>query len=168
MNSTPEPSEPQGTPGPEARPAGTDPGPGPRPAATDTEKLRNVLLFLPRLAALIGRLVLDAEVSALDKALLGAVVLYIASPIDILPDFLPFLGQLDDLYIVALVLLRLLNRSGPEKLRQHWEGPEDIVQILNSVTDFATRYLPETVRNRLREWVEARATPGPPPPSTPA
>jgi uncharacterized membrane protein YkvA (DUF1232 family) len=139
---------------------------GGRPS--DTEKLRNIVFFLPRLAALVGKLLLDPEVSNLDKALLAAVVVYIASPLDIVPDFVPVLGQLDDIYLVALCLLRLLNRSGPEKLRQHWDGPEDIVQLLGTVTDYATRYLPEGIRGKLRDWVEARAQPGPPPPGAPA
>ena len=144
--------------------AGSTPGgESSSPTGAEKEKLRNILLFLPRLAALLGRLMIDVEVAATDKALLAAAVLYLASPVDIIPDFLPFLGQLDDIYLVTMCLLRLLNRSGPEKLRQHWDGPEDIVQVLNTVTDFSTRYLPEAIRSKLRSWVEAKAGEGPPP-----
>ena len=156
-------------------PAGPSPGAGSTasgnpsgPSGADTEKLRNILMFLPRFAALLGRLVVDPEVSGMDKALLAAAILYIASPIDIVPDFIPVIGQLDDIYLVALCLLRLLNRSGPAKLRQHWDGPDDIVTLLGTVTDYATRYLPEPVRNKLRDWIEAKVAEGPPPPSSPA
>jgi uncharacterized membrane protein YkvA (DUF1232 family) len=79
------------------------------------------------------------------------------SPLDILPDVIPVIGQLDDIYLVALCLLRLMNRSGEAKIRAHWEGPEDIVALLHHVSEIATRYLPEPVRSTVRRWVEARA-----------
>jgi uncharacterized membrane protein YkvA (DUF1232 family) len=104
----------------------------------------------------VGKLVADPEVSGSDKLLLGGVVLYIASPLDIIPDVVPVLGQLDDIYLVALCLLRLMNRSGEAKLRQHWEGPEDIVHLLQVVTDYATRYLPQPVRSAVRHWADVR------------
>jgi uncharacterized membrane protein YkvA (DUF1232 family) len=127
-------------------------GPGSEAAGTAS----SILLFLPRLVALLAKLVVDPEVSGSDKLLLGAAVLYVASPIDLLPDFVPVIGQLDDIYLVALCLLRLMNRSGEAKLRSHWDGPEDIVKVLNTITDYATRYLPSAVRGAVRGWVEAR------------
>ena len=134
---------------------------GPESTGPDLEGegLRNLALFVPRFVKLIGRLVVDPEVPAFEKILLGAVILYIVSPLDIIPDSLPVLGQLDDLYLITLCLLRLLNRSGAPKLRQHWQGPEDIVQLLQTVSDYATRYLPEPVRTRIRAWVEAGGPP---------
>lgn len=127
---------------------------------TGGEQLKNLLLFLPRLVILVTRLVGDAEVALADKALLGAALVYVASPLDFIPDMIPGIGQLDDIYLLALVLLRLLNRSGEAKLRQHWEGPEDIVAILNRVTDLGTRFLPGPVRDKLRSWIEAKSPPG--------
>jgi uncharacterized membrane protein YkvA (DUF1232 family) len=122
----------------------------------DSEQLRNVLLFLPRFVALLGRMLLDPEVSGMDKLLVGAAVAYVVSPIDILPDIIPVVGQLDDIYLVALCLLRLLNRSGEAKIRSHWDGPEDIAVLLQNVSQVATRYLPDPVRTAVRRWVEAQ------------
>lgn len=143
------------SPGEHAGDAGPRAGGSP-PSGADLQQLKNVLLFLPRLAMLVAKLVADPEVSGADKLFLGAVIVYIASPLDILPDIIPVLGQLDDIYLVALCLLRLLNRSGETKLRQHWDGPEDIVKVLHTVTDYATRYLPQPVRTAVRNWVDAR------------
>jgi uncharacterized membrane protein YkvA (DUF1232 family) len=125
---------------------------------TDSERLRNLALFIPRLLQLIGRLVVDPDVPLLDKVILGAAAAYVLSPLDLLPDAVPMLGQLDDIYLITICLLRLMHGSGETKLRQHWEGPEDIVQILSTVTDLATRYLPGGLRTRLRSWVEAKPT----------
>lgn len=133
----------------------TSKGPEGGPSDPEGDRLRNLALFVPRFVKLIGRLVVDPEVPAFEKILLGSVILYIVSPLDIIPDSIPVLGQLDDLYLITLCLLRLLNRSGAPKLRQHWQGPEDIVQLLQTVSDYATRYLPEPVRDRIRTWVEA-------------
>lgn len=161
------------TSGPGAGPAGSSASSGPQepaaPGSRQWDQLGRVLLFLPRFAVLLGRLLADPEVAALDKVLLGAVIAYIASPLDIIPDIVPVLGQLDDIYLVALCLLRLLNRSGEAKLRQHWDGPEDIVSLVNTVTDVATRYLPEPVRRAVRGWIESRDRGAPPtaPPGAP-
>ncbi len=128
------------------------------PDTLDRERMRNLALFVPRLLRLIGRLLADSEVAAGDKVLLGAATLYVVSPIDILPDSIPLVGPLDDLFVLTLVLLRLLNRSGAEKLREHWSGPEDVVAFLDTITDLATRYLPASVRDRIRAWVEAKSS----------
>ena len=144
----------------------TEAGPG----GADREQFKNTLLFLPRLGLLVTRLIGDPEVSIADKALLGAALVYIASPLDFIPDMIPGIGQLDDIYLLALVLLRLLNRSGEAKLRQHWNGTEDIVAILNRVTDLGTRFLPAIVRDKIRSWIEAKSPPadtGSPPPGDP-
>jgi uncharacterized membrane protein YkvA (DUF1232 family) len=127
------------------------------PSDPEGERLRNLALFVPRFVKLLGRLVVDPEVPAFEKILLGTAILYVVSPLDIIPDGIPILGQLDDLYLIALCLLRLMNRSGPARLRQHWQGPEDIVQLLQTVSDLATRSLPEPVRHRIRAWVEVKA-----------
>lgn len=127
------------------------------------ESVRNVLLFLPRLAILLGKLIADPEVSNTDKLLLGAAIAYMLSPFDIVPDVVPVVGQLDDAFLIALCLLRLMNRSGEAKIRQYWDGPEDIVQVLHTVSDYSTRYLPEAVRKAVRNWIDLRDTGAAPP-----
>ncbi len=115
--------------------------------------LRDLLLFLPRLVVLLGRLVADPEVSKVDKVLLVAAIGYAASPIDLIPDFVPVIGELDDIYLVALVLLRLVNRAGAEKIRSHWDGPEDIVHVIESINDLAVRFLPARIRSAIQAAV---------------
>ena len=62
------------------------------------------------------------EVPGRCKLALGALVLYLASPIDLVPDFLPVIGVLDDAIVVALVLRWIVRTAGPERVRRHWRG----------------------------------------------
>ena len=126
------------------------------PDEKDRGRLHDLGMFIPRLLKLIGRLLMDAAVPTMEKVLLGAAVFYVVGPIDLIPDSIPILGQLDDLYLLAICLLRLLNRSGPEKLQQYWDGPEDIIKLLQEVTDLSTRFLPDRVRGTIQRWVQAR------------
>jgi uncharacterized membrane protein YkvA (DUF1232 family) len=135
------------------------------PSADLKQRALDLLLFLPRLAKLLGRIAADPDVSGKDKTLVLAALAYLASPIDLVPDFIPVIGELDDIYLVALVLLRLLNRVGPEKLQSYWDGPEDIVGLVNRVSEVATAILPEKVRRLVMSKVE-KAEP-PPPPANP-
>jgi uncharacterized membrane protein YkvA (DUF1232 family) len=57
-------------------------------------------------------------------------LVYLASPIDLVPDFIPVIGYADDVIITSIVLRRLVRRAGPEKLREHWPGtPEGLAQL---------------------------------------
>ena len=87
------------------------------------ERLRALAGFVPDCAVLFGRLLRDPRVPRGRKLALGALVGYLALPFDLVPDFLPVIGQLDDALLVALVLRRVV-RGRPEFVREHWPGPE--------------------------------------------
>jgi uncharacterized membrane protein YkvA (DUF1232 family) len=84
--------------------------------------VRDLARLLPHLATLIARLATDARVPRRTKILLGGVAVYLASPIDVIPDFVPFLGYLDDVVLVALVLDGLLNHVAGDLVVEHWPG----------------------------------------------
>ncbi|MDP9347163.1 MAG: DUF1232 domain-containing protein [Actinomycetota bacterium] len=79
--------------------------------------------FIPDCIVLFRRLLADDRVPRRSKLLLGALIGYLAMPFDLVPDFIPIAGQLDDAIIVTLVLRYVLRASGPELLREHWPGP---------------------------------------------
>lgn len=91
------------------------------------DTLEEVALFLPHLVVLVKRLMTDPRVPRRSKLVLGATVLYLASPIDVVPDFVPGLGQLDDVVVVLLALHSVLNRVDESVVIEHWDGSEDAI-----------------------------------------
>jgi len=86
--------------------------------------------FIPDCVVLFRRLLADDRVPRPAKLLLIALVGYLAMPLDLVPDFIPVAGQLDDAIVVALVLRRLLRATGPEILGEHWPGPAATLSVL--------------------------------------
>jgi uncharacterized membrane protein YkvA (DUF1232 family) len=87
------------------------------------EDFRALARFVPDCAVLFSRLVRDRRVPRRSKALLVVLVGYLALPFDVIPDFFPGVGHMDDAVAVAFVLRRLLRHVEPALLEEHWPGP---------------------------------------------
>ena len=85
--------------------------------------LRLIAKLVPHCAVLFKRLLSDPRVSTAWKVASALTLVYLAFPFDLVPDFIPVLGQLDDAIIIALVLRGLLRSAGPRLMREHWPGP---------------------------------------------
>jgi len=85
--------------------------------------VRMIARLVPYCAILFKRLLGDSRVPARWKVASAFALVYLAFPIDLVPDFIPVLGQLDDAVVVALVLRGLLRSAGPRLMREHWPGP---------------------------------------------
>ena len=117
-------------------------------------RMRSFLMFLPNMVLLMGRLLKDVRVPTAEKALFAAAIVYVISPLDFIPDVFPFIGQVDDLYVIALVLLRLVNRTDESVVRQHWSGGGDIVALADSIANLAPKFLPKRIARVLTQRVE--------------
>jgi uncharacterized membrane protein YkvA (DUF1232 family) len=117
-------------------------------------RLRSFIMFLPNMVVLLGRLVRDSRVPAAEKALFFAAIVYVISPLDFIPDVFPFIGQVDDLYVVALVLLRLISKTDESIVRQHWTGGGDIVALADSIAAIAPKFLPKRISRVITSRVE--------------
>lgn len=117
-------------------------------------RMHSFLMFLPNMVMLLGRLLKDNRVPIAEKALFAAAIVYVISPLDFIPDIFPFIGQVDDLYVVALVLLRLVNRTDETVVREHWSGGGDIVALSDSIAGLAPKILPKRVSRVLTARVE--------------
>jgi uncharacterized membrane protein YkvA (DUF1232 family) len=94
---------------------------------------RELITLLPNLARLFRGLLGDERVPRSSKALLVLGGLWLASPIDLLPEFLPGIGAIDDAVVAGLVLRHVVKRAGPDVVRDHWRGdPRTITELLRA------------------------------------
>jgi uncharacterized membrane protein YkvA (DUF1232 family) len=112
-------------------------------------KLLEFINLIPAFVKLMYQLVKDPRVSLSDKAVLGAAILYVFSPVDLIPDAIPFLGQIDDAYLVAIALQRLINSAGLEVLKEHWEGGMAVFNTLQNAVEAALFFLPQKTVDTL-------------------
>jgi uncharacterized membrane protein YkvA (DUF1232 family) len=94
------------------------------------EDARALSTFIPDCIGLVSRLARDPRVPRARKLLLLALIGYLALPFDVVPDFIPVAGQLDDVVIVALVLRSLIRAGGEDLIRELWRGPERSLALL--------------------------------------
>ncbi len=99
-------------------------------AAGRRSEARALAGFIPDCAVLCGRLVRDPRVPRRRKALLLGLIGYLALPFDLVPDFIPVAGQLDDVVVAAFVLRSLIRGGGEPLIREHWPGPERSLALL--------------------------------------
>jgi uncharacterized membrane protein YkvA (DUF1232 family) len=120
---------------------------GEKKAAAGTVK--QVLLFIPNLVKLMYRLVQDENVTSTDKALLLGTIAYVLSPLDFLPDIIPFFGKVDDILLVSLVLKRLMDSVDREVLVSYWDGDEDLLELIEKTLKYAVLLVPKGIYEKL-------------------
>ena len=86
--------------------------------------------FIPDCIVLFRRMLGDARMPRRHRALLFALLGYLALPFDVVPDFIPIAGQLDDAVVVALILRAILRGGGPEMVEEHWPGPRSSLSLI--------------------------------------
>jgi uncharacterized membrane protein YkvA (DUF1232 family) len=96
---------------------------------------RAVASFIPDCIVLFHRLLRDPRMPRRYRALVIALLGYLALPIDVVPDFIPIAGQLDDAIVVALALRAILRAGGPEMREEHWPGPAASLALMLRFVD---------------------------------
>jgi uncharacterized membrane protein YkvA (DUF1232 family) len=127
----------------------------PATGAPRTGARRTVMYYvkqLPQYLRLLGGLITDPRVALVDKLLVAGAMAYIVMPIDLIPDFIPFFGEIDDLYLLVLALQRLVANAGRVVLLDHWTGnTSDLADLnLRGALAAAAFFLPKRLRRRLR------------------
>lgn len=131
--------------------------------------LKETLLAVPRIALLVPKLLADERVPKRTKLALAGMAVYIASPWDIIPDFIPGLGQADDAIVLLLFVDAVLNQVDDAVILEHWTGE---VETLRRVQDFSHR-ISKWTPNEVRSYLFGQAVavgekrPGHPPPEEP-
>ena len=113
------------------------------------EAATSLLRQAPAVLRLFGRLMTDPRVSILDRGVVAAVIAYVISPFDLIPDYFAVIGVVDDLFLMGLALDRLLMRAPAEAVEEHWEGTPDGLESLTAELQAIGDALPGPIRNVL-------------------
>jgi uncharacterized membrane protein YkvA (DUF1232 family) len=111
--------------------------------------VKDAALMVPNLLKLIGRLLKDPRVPRRSKVALGLAAAYVASPIDLVPEFIPVVGWADDLVFMLFAIDSLIERAGPEIVEEHWDGPGDVLGMITGVLGAARSLVPRRLSRAL-------------------
>ena len=122
-----------------------------RPRTGAKLSVMRAITQLPSYLRLLLGLISDSRVSKVDRFFVIAAVAYIVSPIDLIPDVIPFFGEVDDVFLLMLALQRLVNNAGRSVVLSHWKGDPDEVHNLNfaRIVSAAGFFLPAGIKRRL-------------------
>jgi len=120
-------------------------------------RMKNLLMFLPNMIVLTAKLMVDSRVPRTERALFAGALIYAIIPFDFIPDMIPFVGQIDDLFLISLTVLRLIDRTDDRVVREHWRGGGDIVALVESAATVAPLLIPRRISRVLLSKVKPTA-----------
>lgn len=118
--------------------------------------LHDALRLISDLRALLKRLLADRNVDRGPRVLVVLLMLYLMSPIDLVPDFIPVIGYADDVLVVALVPRLVVRAAGPLALRRHWPGSDPGLQVIERLEACAGTPTPRAGRGEVTRSGEGR------------
>jgi uncharacterized membrane protein YkvA (DUF1232 family) len=121
----------------------------PVPVRSRQEILREAVLLVPNLAKLLFRLLKDRRVPMRRRLAMGAVGLYIASPIDLIPDAIPVVGGVDDLLLLAFAVDYLIDATPEEVVAEYWDGSEDGLEVVRGIAAWGVEMMPARLRRLI-------------------
>ena len=125
----------------------------PRPQAGLKRSVLRAIRQIPSYLRLLVGLFGDRRVSKFDRILVLAAAAYLVSPLDFIPDVIPFFGEVDDLFLLLTALQRLIANAGRTVLLDHWRGEPDELDDMNlaRLASAAGFFLPIGLRRLLRK-----------------
>lgn len=106
--------------------------------------LAEYIAVLPDLFHLAVRMLFDPVMPLQKKALMVGALTYVVSPVDVIPDFIPVIGQMDDLVVLTKALKLLLDSSDPEvraAAEKYWAGDNELLVTITEIVDVADNLL---------------------------
>lgn len=107
------------------------------------------ILMIPNIVKLLSRIARDPRVSVKRKAFAAAAMLYVVSPIDLIPDFVVGIGRFDDMIVVAIALNHLIDGAGRALVEEHWDGSADSLDLVLAATEWGAEIVPGPLRRLL-------------------
>lgn len=124
----------------------------PRPRTGAKRTVMGTIGEIPNFLKLLYGLLTDSRVNNVDKLVVAGAIAYILLPLDLVPDFIPFIGEVDDVFLLILALQRLISNAGRSVVASYWVGdPAELTSLnLERVLAACAFFLPRRMRRRLR------------------
>jgi uncharacterized membrane protein YkvA (DUF1232 family) len=119
-------------------------------------KLAEYLFLLPDFFVLVTRLAMDERVPAKKKVFVGAIIAYLLMPLDLIPDFIPVIGYVDDLVLVVVALNQILRTVDKQVLLDNWSGEDDLLELLTKITEQAEKFLDKNLWSKINKWINKK------------
>jgi uncharacterized membrane protein YkvA (DUF1232 family) len=116
--------------------------------------LREAAEAVPAVIKLVARLAADSRVDLRARLLVAGAVGYTLLPIDIVPDWVPVLGRLDDVVVAALAMKVLMEGAGEDVVREHWDGSDRALEAFREIVEWLSGAIPGRVRRLLTRRVQ--------------
>ena len=123
-------------------------------AGEKSSKIVDYLLTLPDFFILLTRLGLDKRVTKVQKLFVGGIIGYLIMPIDLIPDFIPVFGFVDDLVLVVYALNTMLNEIDANIVKENWSGDGDVLELLKKITRTAEEFLDKKILKKIKKFIE--------------
>ncbi len=123
-----------------------------RPRTGAKRTVMGTVSEIPNFLRLLYGLITDRRVANIDKLVVAGAIAYILMPLDLIPDFIPFLGEVDDVFLLILAIQRLISNAGKAVVADHWMGDAAELGSLNleRILAACAFFLPRRMRRRLR------------------
>jgi uncharacterized membrane protein YkvA (DUF1232 family) len=113
------------------------------------EKALQYAMLIPDITALLWRVFKDKRVKIKVKMMVVGVIFYLVSPIDVIPDFIPFIGAIDDIAIAFFGLNAIINEVPEEIILENWTGNENIILITKEAVNYISKVVGSDNVNKL-------------------
>jgi uncharacterized membrane protein YkvA (DUF1232 family) len=123
------------------------------PAEGKMNKVSDFLFLLPDFFILLCRLLMEDKVTNQTKAFILGVIAYVMMPIDIIPDFIPVIGFLDDLILVVFALDQILKYTDEQILLDNWSGKRNLFLTVRNIIDIADRAVSQRILGKIKTYV---------------
>ncbi len=122
-------------------------------ARTPNPAVEKAVSAVPNLIKLSYRLMRDPRVPQKQKAFLGAALVYVVAPVDLIPDSIPFVGRADDLLMLAFALNTMFEAAGEVIVHEHWDGTGDVLEIIAGVVEWGASLVPWPIRRAVKRYL---------------
>lgn len=124
-------------------------GPDGKPIDGYGGMVKEAITAVPNFAKLLWRLGQDPRVPMGSKVLMYTSLAYVLFPIDLLPDVIPGIGQVDDVLLIVYAINRILRTAGNDVVVEHWDGSQNVLSLIQGISDVGANLMPKRLRSLL-------------------